>query len=138
MSIEVLNEADPTVFNALIEGVRQHLHEQMGTETTQPLTLVARDRDGNLIGGVSGRTIYRNFLIEVAWVAKEQRNTGLGRKLMARAEAEARNRGCLVAQVDTLSVQAPGFYQKLGFATVGTVPGFEGSPARHFLLKQYL
>jgi ribosomal protein S18 acetylase RimI-like enzyme len=138
MNFEVINEAAPTVFNALVEGVRQHLHEQMGTETTRPLTLVARDHDGNLVGGVSGRTIYRNFLIEVIWVAKEQRNTGLGRRLMARAEVEARNRGCLVAQVDTLSIQAPGFYQKLGFVTVGTVPGFEGSPARHLMMKPYL
>ncbi|WP_372870291.1 GNAT family N-acetyltransferase [Shewanella sp.] len=138
MKFEVMHEEDTKVFNALVEGVRQHIHEQMGDEGPKPLTLVARDEDGSLLGGVSGRTIYRNFLIEVVWVTKHCRGTGLGRKLMEMAELEARKRGCLLAQLDTLSIQAPVFYQKLGFELAGVVPEFPGSPERYFLMKQYL
>ncbi|MCL1140045.1 GNAT family N-acetyltransferase [Shewanella pneumatophori] len=56
---------------------------------------------------------------------------------MQYAETEAKNRGCIMAQVDTLSFQAPLFYQKLGFEIIGTVPATSKSPARYFLLKHY-
>lgn len=53
---------------------------------------------------------------------------------MALAEAEAKQRGCLVAQVDTLSIQAPVFYEKQGFEIIGTVTT---DPPRIFLMKKY-
>ncbi|MFT5790112.1 MAG: GNAT superfamily N-acetyltransferase [Shewanella sp.] len=137
MKIEVINKEDKAVFDTLIEGLKQHKYEHMGPEETVPLSVIARDEDDNIIGGVSGRSIYRNFLIEVVWVSKQARGTGLGRQLMDQAEIEAKKRGCLTAQLDTLSFQAPVFYKKLGFDIVGTVPGFSGSPERYFMLKQY-
>ena len=137
MKFQVINEDDSAVFDTLIAGLKEHKYEHMGPEDTLPLSVVARDEDNKIIGGVSGRTIYKNFLIGIVWVDKETRGTGLGRKLMEFAEVEAKKRGCLVAQLDTLSFQAPDFYQKLGFDIVGTVPGFSGSPERYFLLKNY-
>jgi len=137
VKFQVINEDDSAVFDTLIAGLKEHKYEHMGPEDTLPLSVVARDEDNKIIGGVSGRTIYKNFLIGIVWVDKETRGTGLGRKLMEFAEVEAKKRGCLVAQLDTLSFQAPDFYQKLGFDIVGTVPGFSGSPERYFLLKNY-
>ncbi|MEI6858446.1 MAG: GNAT family N-acetyltransferase [Shewanella sp.] len=137
MKIEVINEEDSVVFDALVAGVRQHKYEHMGPEKTQSLSVIARDEDSQIMGGVSGQTLYKNFLISVVWVDKATRGTGLGRRLMELAEVEAKKRGCLVAQLDTLSYQAPIFYQKLGFEIVGTVPAFSGSPERYFMLKRY-
>ncbi|BAJ03289.1 GNAT family N-acetyltransferase [Shewanella violacea] len=137
MKIEVINEQDSVVFDALIAGLREHKYEHMGPEETQALSVVARDEDDKIIAGVSGQTIYRNFLIDVVWVDKGTRGTGLGRRLMELAEAEAKKRGCVITQLDTLSFQAPAFYQKLGFEIVGTVAGFQGSPERYFMLKHY-
>ena len=137
MKIEVINEEDSIVFDALVDGVREFNIENMGPETSKPLSVVMRDEDDKLIGGVSGRTIYKNFLIGVVWVDKVARGTGLGRQLMELAEIEAKKRGCVVAQLDTLSFQAPLFYQKLGFEVVGSVPALPDSPERYFLLKNY-
>ncbi|RTR39569.1 N-acetyltransferase [Shewanella canadensis] len=137
MKFQVIKEEDPILVNELVEGVRAYVHEQLGDEITLPLSVISRDDNGELIGGVSGRTIYRNFLIGVVWVDKKYRGTGLGRQLMELAEDEAKGRGCLVSQVDTLSIQAPVFYQKLGFEIIGSVPEFSGSPARYFLMKTY-
>lgn len=137
MEIEVIDKEDTLVFDALIKGLKQHKYEHMGPEETAPLSVIARDKDNHIIAGVSGRSIYRNFLIEMVWVSEAARGTGLGRQLMEQAEIEAKKRGCLVAQLDTLSFQAPVFYQKLGFEIVGTVPGFSGSPERYFMLKHY-
>lgn len=65
------------------------------------------------------------------------RGTGLGRQLMQQAEIEAIKRGCKAAQLDTLSFQAPLFYQKLGFEIFGQVEAIAASPARYFMLKKY-
>jgi len=137
MIFEVLVEQDEHTLNALVSGVRSHNFANAGTETSKPLSVVCRDKGGSLIGGVAGRTIYKQFLIDVLWVEERARRTGLGRKLMEMAEIAARARGCLAAQVDTLSFQAPEFYQKLGFETVGKVSGVPDSPDRYFLLKRY-
>ncbi|MBL4912495.1 GNAT family N-acetyltransferase [Shewanella schlegeliana] len=137
MNIDVLHDENPAIFDALVDGVRQHNLAHMGPEKSKPLAVVAYDDTGKLIAGVAGCTIYDNFLINVVWVDESVRGTGLGRKLMQQAEIEAKQRDCTMAQVDTLSFQAPLFYQKLGFEIIGTVPCTARSPERYFLLKRY-
>ncbi|MCG9728246.1 GNAT family N-acetyltransferase [Shewanella sp. Isolate13] len=137
VKVDVLHNEDLSVFDALVDGVRQHNFAHMGPETSKPLAVVAHDDSGKLIGGVAGRTIYDNFLINVVWVDENARGSGLGRDLMQRAEIEAKQRDCTMAQVDTLSFQAPVFYQKLGFEIIGTVPSTAKSPERYFLLKKF-
>lgn len=90
-----------------------------------------------LVGGVVGRTVYHHLLIEVVWIDASRRGQGLGRQLMMHAEAEARARGCIAAQVDTLSFQGLSFYQRLGFVEVGRVDAFPPGHSRPFLVKAY-
>lgn len=137
MKFEVVRSDNSEVFECLASGVREFNFSHMGTEKSVPLSAIVRDDNANIIGGVSGRTIYNQFLIEVLWVADSFRGQGLGRNLMALVEDEAKLRGCLAAQVDTLSFQAPDFYQKLGFEVVGKVDGISDSPERYFLVKRY-
>ncbi|MCH4295409.1 GNAT family N-acetyltransferase [Shewanella sp. 3B26] len=134
----LFNEENQPLFDELVSGVRSFNHAHLGTEKAQPLLVCAKDDTGKLLGGIAGRTIYCQFLIEVLWVDDSCRQSGLGRELMAKAEAAARERGCIAAQVDTLAFQAPGFYQKQGFDIIGEVPAIGDSPGRFFLLKRYL
>ncbi|MCL2919344.1 GNAT family N-acetyltransferase [Shewanella litorisediminis] len=138
MSLEIINDKNVEIFDALVKGVREYNAEILGAEESQPLTVVARDDAGNLIAGVSGRTIYQCFLIDVVWVHKGYRGSGLGRKVMELAEKQAIQRGCHSAQVDTLSFQGPVFYGKLGFKVVGTVEDFPAGHERYFLQKHYV
>ncbi len=137
MHIAVSHEENSEVFETLVSEVRKFNMSHTGNEKSKPLSVIASDDSGNLIGGVSGRTIYNQLLIEVLWVSESARGHGLGRSLMLRAESEAKARGCIAAQVDTLSFQAPDFYQKLGFEIVGKVAGIPNSPERFFLVKRY-
>ena len=137
MQIDVLEQADDTLVAELVAGVRRFNAAMVGDSGMQALAVTARDADGRLLGGVAGKTAYRQFLIEVVWVDEGMRGQGLGAQLMQRAEALARARGCIAAQVDTLSFQAPAFYQRLGFDIVGTVPDCPAPHARHFLFKRY-
>lgn len=136
MQIDLLQQVDDDLQNELIDKLRTYNHSYIN-ETSQPLAAIARDSEGQLIGGVSGRSIYRQLLIEVVWVAKEHRGSGLGSRLMALCEQEAIKRGCLAAQLDTLSFQAPAFYAKQGFEVVGPVSGIPGSPDRYFMCKRF-
>ncbi|MNG92776.1 Acetyltransferase (GNAT) family protein [compost metagenome] len=79
------------------------------------MMVVLRDDNGEIVGGIARRTIYHQSLIEVLWVHNDNRGEGLGVQLMEIAEYEAKSRGCIAAQVDTLSFQAPKFYEKWGF-----------------------
>jgi ribosomal protein S18 acetylase RimI-like enzyme len=137
VKIEVIEDADDDVKRELISSVREFNAAVLGHADSKPLTVVARDAEGRLIGGVSGRTIHGHYLIEVVWVAESERSAGLGRELMNEAEKQARQRGCYGAQVDTTSFQAPGFYEKLGFRTIGTVEDFPPGHKRHFMQKDY-
>lgn len=137
MDLEIYNESQDDVFNALVDGVRKFNFEVMGEERSQPLMVALRDDNGEIVGGIAGRTIYHQFLIEVLWVHNDKRGQGLGIQLMEIAEREARARGCIAAQVDTLSFQAPKFYEKMGFQITGKVTGVANSPDRYFLLKHY-
>ncbi|WP_243287474.1 GNAT family N-acetyltransferase [Geothrix terrae] len=99
------------------------------------LCVFARDGDGIIIGGLTGRTNWQYLEVLFLWVHDEHRKTGLASKLMAMAESEAIKRGCKNARLDTFSFQALGFYQKLGYQEVGHLPGFGGQHTRHFLHK---
>lgn len=137
MHIEVSHEENSEVFETLVSELRKFNMSHMGNEKSKPLSVIATDDSGNVIGGVAGRTIYNQLLIELLWVSESARACGLGRSLMLRAESEAKARGCVAAQVDTLSFQAPNFYQKLGFEIAGKVAGIPNSPERFFLVKRY-
>lgn len=73
----------------------------------------------------------------VAGVREYNDGWGLGRELMQAAEQRAIERGCVGAQVDTLSFQGPRFYARLGFEVIGKVEGFPRGHDRYFLHKSY-
>lgn len=121
----------------LIAGVRRFNEETAGRGDARALVVTVRGGDGRLLAGVSGRTLYRHFLIEVLWVDPAHRHAGLGTRVMTLAEAEAHARGCVAAQVDTLSFQAPDFYRRLGFRLIGAIEDFPAGHQRRFMFKPY-
>ncbi len=137
VNIEVLHSEESKIVDQLVDGVREFNFSHMGNETSKPLTVIMRDSNNTIVAGISGRTIYHKFLINVVWVSDEYRGQRLGYQLMKLAEQEAKQQGCKAAQVDTLAFQAPNFYQKCGFEVIGTAPGFDGCPEQYFLFKRY-
>jgi ribosomal protein S18 acetylase RimI-like enzyme len=99
------------------------------------LCVFARDDSDAIIGGLTGRTYWRYLDIAFLWVDEKDRGRGLATKLMGAAEMEARKRGCERVLLDTLSFQALGFYQKLGYTEFGRISGFSGKHDRHYLYK---
>ena len=100
----------------------------------RPLAVFIRN-DGEVVAGLAGETYCGWLFIKYLWVSEDLRWRGVGRELMARAEARARDRGCHSAWVDTFSFQAPGFYQKLGYEEFGRLD-YPPDHQRHFLRKR--
>lgn len=94
-----------------------------GTEI--PVFLSARDEAGKLIGGLEGLIIHKWLRIDIMAVNPPSRRKGVGSELVARAEELALQHRCQYAFVDTMSFQAPGFYERLGYCQVGRVPDWD-------------
>jgi GNAT superfamily N-acetyltransferase len=79
-------------------------------EENDPLQVYALDEHGELAGGLVGHTWGRWLHIGLLWVDEPARGSGLGTRLVARAEEIARDeRRCLHARVESWDFQAPAF-----------------------------
>lgn len=102
-----------------------------------PIAYVVK-KEGKVVGGIIGK-IYRACLaIDILWLDESVRKTGLGRKLMARAEKVAVEESCLFIHLDTFSFQALGFYEKLGFKVFGVLEGYPDDVKRYYLKKDLI
>ena len=100
----------------------------------QPLAIFLRD-EAQIVAGLAGETYCGWLFVKYLWVSDELRGRGIGRELMARAEARARELGCHSAWLDTFSFQARGFYEKLGYEEFGRLD-YPPDHHRHFLRKR--
>jgi len=100
-----------------------------------PVNLLLCQGD-TIVGGLLGGTNWDWLHIEILSVAAPLRARGYGRQLMERAEALARERGCVGAWVDTYSFQSPEFYQRLGYRVSGTLPSYPRAEQPIFLMKE--
>ena len=105
-------------------------------ELHAPLHDFLRDRATREIhGGLMGHTGRGGLHITEFWIAEPLRRKGHGTRLLARAEEEARGRGCRFAYVETFSFHAPAFYERSGYTVFGRLAGFSGGHVCLYLRK---
>ena len=93
------------------------------------------DTSGEIIGGLLGRSSLGMFFLDLFYLPASLRGGGLGARIMAQAEGEARRRGCTAAFVYTVTFQAPGFYERHGYRRFGEIPCPPDGATRIFLTK---
>ena len=98
--------------------------------TDDPYTIFLVSDTGEIIAGAIGHIHKHDSgntsnTVHIFWVDEKHRNHKLGTKLMLEVIRYAQNKGCQFIQLDTFEWQARGFYEKLGFTVVATIPNIE-------------
>lgn len=129
----------PIHTDAFIETMRQHIIAFNAAHfeglIREPLGLACHNDQGQLIGGLAGKTFGHWFLLEYLWVDSQQRGQGIGSKLLRDAEALAKQRHCRFVLLDTLDFQAAPFYQAQGYHQVWTQQEYPLTGQKHFMVK---
>jgi GNAT superfamily N-acetyltransferase len=122
-----------------IEYLEEQLYEfnkaATGITDGRSLGVFIRDATQRIVAGVAGHTWGATCELRQVWVAEPLRRQGVGRSLLAEAEAEAIRRGCRQLVLTTHSFQAPLFYEKFGFTVVAEVSEYPRGHSQVVLRK---
>ncbi|MBT4360783.1 MAG: GNAT family N-acetyltransferase [Candidatus Marinimicrobia bacterium] len=124
------------------QGLVNFNHERVkDLEQDDPETkfsIFVRDDENNIIGGLRATCFWNALHVELVWVSKESRGSGIGTKLMKEAETFAIEHGYELSLLESASWQAKAFYEKMGYTLMATLPDFPKGYATHFLTKRLL
>ena len=127
--------ADPQAREVVQLGLKAFNVGQIGDYAYQDFELYARDAAGEVVGGLFGHSGMGWLYVDYLWLAERLRGAGLGARLMAQVEEEARRRGCVGVFLYTYSFQAPDFYHKLGYQLLGVLDDCPPGHQRLYLKK---
>lgn len=135
---QIIVESEPSSDD--VETVNSRLYEfnraYAGDDHHQPLAVFLRaEETGAIAAGLVGMTFWEWLHIDLLWVREDLRHRGYGRRLVEKAEAEARRRGCHRAFLSTLSFQGPKFYESLGYVVFAELPDLPPGFVRYYLAK---
>ena len=109
------HDPQPEAAQAFSDGLDAYNRATIGYVDAAPLHILVTDPEtGALLGGVSGRTSYGTLFVNLVYLP---------------------DAGCRTGILNTISFQAPDFYQRLGWRVFGEIPGDPDGVARVFLTK---
>jgi GNAT superfamily N-acetyltransferase len=135
--LAVTDELDSADAAVITDGLRAYDLSQTGYHDFRPLAVLVRDpQTGKVIGGLHGRSEFG--LVYVAWffLPEDWRGAGIGSRVLSMAEEEGRRRGCARIALTTLSIEAPGFYQKQGYNVAATIDCEPPGLTRYYMTKK--
>ena len=135
-TVEVAQEVQAESREVIARGLREFNGRHLGQYEWTGLDVYVRDADGHVVGGLIGDVALGWFSIHALWVMEGLRGSGLGTEILNAAEIAATKSGCRAAILDTLSFQAPAFYEKRGYVRVGVVDDYRGGVQRIFMQKR--
>ena len=94
--------------------------------------------DEEFVGAIVVQLFWSQLHIKYLYVEEKYRSQGIGRQLMDHVLEFGKKRGCQFAFLETMSFQAPEFYQKLGFIIEFSRPGYADNTTFHYLKKSLM
>ena len=133
--LTLAEKRDPQAEAVVTGGLADYNRETFGRVDTCTLDVLVRDDDGEIVGGLLGRSSLGLFFLDLFYLPPKLRRGGLGSRMIALAEDEARRRGCTSAFVCTVTFQAPAFYERHGYRRFGEIACPPDGATRIFLTK---
>ncbi len=137
MQLEITDTPD-TADDDYVRAKTREYNSRFMESGYELLSCYFRDTDDTIIAGLTSKLFWSWIHIDYLWVAESERGRSLGSQLLAAAEKEALQRGCVGSQLDTFSFQAPEFYRKQGYTVMGSLSGYTGNQDRIYLYKHLL
>ena len=132
---ELTASPSPEELAAITDALTAFNTGDVGPSDRRPLAVLIRDTDGKVSGGLSGFTAWGWLFIQMLYIPDTLRGTGLAGRILAKAEEEAKARGCRGAWIDTFNPQALGAYLRQGYEVFGELADFPEGRTRSFLRK---
>jgi GNAT superfamily N-acetyltransferase len=121
---------------ALEDRIDQFNVAATGADDGRYLTVILKRDDGTIYAGLHGHTWAGICEIKTLWIDESERGRGLGSRLLAAAEEEARRRGCRIIHLESFTFQAPEFYARHGFEPFARLEDLPPGHANVFLIKR--
>jgi GNAT superfamily N-acetyltransferase len=126
---------DEATVRAIAAGLAAHDAGFAPRVDWTPRWIIGRDGGGAVQAGVRYLIGFDWLFLHWLWVAEPYRRQGIGSRLLAQAEAAARDAHCRGSYVDTFTFQAPKFYEWRGYREFGRLNDHPPGHARIWLLK---
>lgn len=140
MTLKICFDGAPSSDDVQIlgDGIMDHATRKKGFKPLDFFAFFIRDEQGVVFGGCNGCNLYGCLYIDQLWVSDALRGQGWGSQLMHAALLYGKEQGCSFSTVNTMSWEALGFYQKLGFQLEFQRHGFHKDAIFYFLRKELL
>ncbi|HJU16012.1 MAG TPA: GNAT family N-acetyltransferase [Stellaceae bacterium] len=136
LMLALASTRNPRAEAAINAGLAAYNADRFRSGDTATLDIVVRDENsGEPVGGLLGHTSFGLFFLDLFYLPEALRGRGLGERILALAESEARRRGCTAAFVYTITFQAPGFYERCGYRRFGEIACPPDGATRIFFAK---
>jgi len=118
-------------------GLRAYNTSQTGYDDSRPLAIFVTDpATGKVVGGLYGGSYLGQLRIDRFFLPEGRRRGRLGSRVLAMAEEEGRRRGCTRIVLNTLEIQAPGFYRKQGYEVAARLDCDPPGVTRYVMTKR--
>ncbi|MBZ5200733.1 GNAT family N-acetyltransferase [Planomicrobium chinense] len=135
ISKQEVQEDREFIRNKVIEHNGASLPEEQKSPK-EGISFIARDENGEIIGGVTGTAYWGHMHIDFLWVDPEVRGQRIAEQLMKQMEEYSRTQNYSLLVVETFSFQAPGFYKKQGFQEFGVLEDHPKGHSKYFFEKR--
>jgi len=134
----VLTDAPEAADTAVIaDGLRAFNTSRAGCDDYKPLAVfVTEPATGKVLGGLYGGSYLGQLRVDRFFLPEGLRRFRLGSRLLAMAEEEGRRRGCTRVTLNTMEIQAPGFYKKQGYEAAATLDCAPPGVTRYLMTKR--
>ncbi|NWJ26808.1 GNAT family N-acetyltransferase [Rhizobium sp. RM] len=129
--------ADAEAEKAIRDPLVAYNVARFGESDRRELLITIRNDDGTVTGGLVGYTGRGWLYVQLLFVPEDMRGQGTAPKLLAMAEEEAKNRGCIGAYIDTMNPDALRLYERSGFTRIGALSPLSSGQSITWLEKRF-
>ncbi len=135
MSLEIEQNLSEAEGNYLRDRLDDYNAPYAGPRNSTDFGFAVRNDKDIVVAGLIGSCIWNWLHVNVIWVSDDLRGTGIGSRLLEKAEQEGINQDREFAMLNTFSFQARPFYERHGYRVIGEMKDFPKGHSQFRMVK---